>query len=157
MNTLTRFRFDPFEKQLNAFRSQWERLFPLMKPELDQELYTTEWTPAADVVETRDAIIIRTELPGFNEKDIHVQFENGVLMIQGERQFEKETPEKGYRRVERSYGKFLRYFTLPPNVETTKIAATYNNGLLELNIPKKEEAKAKTIHVEVKKKLPVAA
>ena len=74
MNTLTRFRFDPLEQQLNAFRNQWERLFPPMKPELEQELYTSQWTPAADVVETKDAIIIRTELPGFDEKDINVEF-----------------------------------------------------------------------------------
>ena len=158
MNTPTRRQrfFDPFE-QLNVFRNQLDRFFPAMKEDLDEELYTTQWTPPADVMESKDAIIIRTELPGFTEKEINVEFENGILTLQGERHFEKATAEKDYRRIERTYGKFLRYFTLPPNVETTKIVASYTNGLLELHIPKKEEAKAKTIHVEVKKKLPVAA
>ena len=78
-------------------------------------------------------------------------------MLSGERKLENATTNKGYRRIERSYGKFTRTFTLPPNVEFNKITATYTNGLLELEIPKKEEAKPKAIHVEVKKKLPFAA
>jgi len=77
--------------------------------------------------------------------------------MHGERQLEKETEEKGYRRIERSYGTFNRSFTLPLNVDTTKIAATFNNGLLEVSIPKKETAKPRTINVEVKKKLTAAA
>ena len=156
MNLLTRFeRADPFD-ELTTLRNRMDRM--LRKFDLpSQELLTTEWTPAADVVETKDAILIKAELPGMTEKDIHVEFENSLLTIRGERQLEKETNEKNYRRVERTYGKFIRTFTLPPNVEEKKIAATYTNGLLELEIPKKEESKPKSITVEVRKKLAAAA
>ena len=156
MNLLTKLeRFEPFE-ELNMLRNRMDRM--LRKFDLpNEELLTAEWLPAADVVETKDAILIKTELPGINEKDIHVEFENGLLTIRGERKFEKETDDKNYRRVERTYGKFFRTFTLPPNVDDKKIAAGYVNGLLEIEIPKKEEAKPKTINVEVKKKLTAAA
>lgn len=156
MNLLTRFeRADPFD-ELTTLRNRMDRM--LRKFDLpSQELLTTEWTPAADVVETKDAILIKAELPGMTEKDIHVEFENSLLTIRGERQLEKETNEKNYRRVERTYGKFIRTFTLPPNVEEKKIAATYTDGLLELEIPKKEESKPKSITVEVRKKLAAAA
>ena len=158
MNPLiTKFQgYDPFEK-LNALKTQMDHVLARFTPQFDEELFTTQWTPAADVLETKDAIVIKTELPGLQEKDLTVQIENGMLTVEGEKRFEKETPEKGYRRVEREYGKFIRTFALPPNVEPNKISAYYNNGLLELTIPKKEEAKAKTIHVEVKKKLTAAA
>ncbi len=157
MTLLTKFeRFDPFE-DLTTFRNQFDRLLARLNPEVDEELLTMQWVPTADVVETKDAIFIKAELPGMTEKDIKVEMENGVLTLRGERKLEKETTEKGYRKIERSYGKFIRSFTLPPTVEFNKITATYNNGLLELAIPKKEEAKPKTINVEVKRKLPVAA
>ena len=123
----------------------------------ETELFPTQWAPPTDIVETKDAIVIKTELPGMTEKDIKVEVENGVLTIQGERKFEKETTEKDYRRIERSYGNFLRSFTLPTNVFGEKIHATYNAGLLEVEIPKKEEAKPRTINVDVKKKLSAAA
>ena len=128
MTFLTRFdRFDPFEEL------------------------------AADVVETKDAIIIKAEVAGLTEKDVTVEIENNILSLRGERKMEKETEEKGYRRIERSYANFSRSFTLPQNVDTTKINAIFNNGLLEVSIPKMETAKPRTINVEVKKKLTAAA
>ena len=157
MNLLTRFdRFEPFN-ELNTLRKQMDRVLRNYELPTETELLTTEWTPAADVVETKDAILIKTELPGMTEKDINVEFENGMLTIRGERKLEKETTDKNFRRIERTYGKFIRAFTLPPNVDDKKIAAAYNNGLLEIEIPKKEEAKPKAIHVDVKKKLTAAA
>jgi HSP20 family protein len=157
MTFLTRFnRFDPFE-DLDTLKNQFDRFFARLNPELEEGTLNTPWIPAADIVETKDAIFIKTELPGLNEKDIKVEMDNGLLTIRGERKLEKETTEKGYRKIERSYGKFVRTFTLPPTVEFNKINAAYTNGLLELEIPKKEEAKPKTINIEVKKKLPAAA
>jgi len=157
MNFLTRFdRIDPFD-ELMTLRNRMDRFVSRFADQPDQELFTTKWAPTADVVETKDSIIIKAELTGLTEKDINVELENGVLMLKGERRLEKETDEKGYRRIERSYGTFNRSFTLPPNVDTTKINAVYNNGLLEITIPKKEEAKPKAIHVDVKKKLTAAA
>ena len=154
MSLLTRFEnFDPTD-ELATLRNRFDRI---MRSGVDNELFTTQWAPPADMIETKDAIFIKAELPGMTEKDIKVEVENGVLTIEGERKFEKETTGKDYRRVERAYGKFLRSFTLPANVLGEKINAVYNNGLLEVEIPKKEEAKPRTINVDVKKKLSAAA
>jgi HSP20 family protein len=92
-----------------------------------------------------------------NEKDVDIQIENGVLTIKGERTAEKELEERGYRRIEREYGTFFRSFTLPVNIDAEKAAATFTNGLLEVQLPKKEGAKPKTIKVEPKKLLTKAA
>jgi len=157
MTLLTRFeRYDPFA-DLSTLRNQFDRLMARFNPEFEGEMLPTEWAPTTDVLETPDAIFIKAELPGMIEKDIHVEMENGILTLRGERKASKDMTEKGYRHIERTYGKFVRTFTLPTNVDFNKITATYNNGLLELEIPKKEEAKPKTINVEVKKKLPIAA
>ena len=155
MTFLTKFQdFEPLD-ELALLRNRFDRL--MNKFDNETELFTTQWAPRADILETKNAILIKAELPGMNEKDIHIELENGVLTIDGERKFEKETTDKDYRRVERSYGKFVRSFTLPTNITGEKIAATYNNGLLEIELPKKEEAKPKTINIDVKKKLSAAA
>ena len=156
MTLITRFdRLNPFE-DLTTIRNQFDRILARFNPEFDAEVLNTPWAPPADVIETKDAITIKVELPGMTEKDITVEMENGVVTLKGERKLYKELPEKAYRNIERFFGKFVRTFLLPPNVEFNKITATYVNGILELNLPKKEEAKPKTIHVEVKK-LPIAA
>lgn len=157
MSFLTRFdRFDPFE-ELGTLRDRMDRIMSRISGENDDTLFPSKWAPTADVIETKDAIIVKAELPGLNEKDITVEIENNVLTLRGERKLEKETEEKGYRRIERAYGTFSRSFTLPPNVDPAKIGAVFNNGLLEVSIPKKEAAKPRTINVEVNKKLPIAA
>jgi HSP20 family protein len=158
MNFLTKFEtWDPFE-ELSTLRNRMDRVLARAAGEpTNEQLFPTQWVPASDVVETKNAIVVRAELPGLTEKDITVEVENGMLLIKGERKFEKETDEKGYRRIERAYGNFLRTFTLPPNVAQDKIRAAYTNGLLEVEIPKKEEARPKTINVAVNKKLSAAA
>jgi HSP20 family protein len=156
MTLLARFdRFNPFD-DLTTIRNQFDRMLARFNPEFDEEILTTPWAPAADILEAKDGITIKVELPGMTEKDIHVEMENGVLTLRGERKLNKEIAEKGYRQIERFYGKFTRNFVLPPNVDFNKIKATYTDGVLDLYIPKKEEAKPKTINVEVKK-IPIAA
>jgi len=155
MTFLTRFeRWDPFE-EMTTLRNRMDRLWSRMVT--DDEPTLANWSPTSDIVETKDEIVIKSELPGIQDKDVDIEIENGVLTIKGERKVEKEAEEKGYRRVERSYGSFFRSFTLPPNVETEKIAATFTNGLLEVHMPKKEGAKPRAIKVEVKKQLATAA
>lgn len=159
MSFLTRFeRFDPFD-ELALLRNRMDRLINKMGEPFEETpaMPLAKWSPTTDVLETKDALIIRAELPGMTEKDISVEMENGILTISGERKFEEETKEKTYHRVERAFGKFVRTLTLPTNVEADKIKATFNEGLLELTIPKKEEAKPKKITLEVKKKLATAA
>ena len=159
MNFLTRFdTWDPFD-EISTLRNRMDRLLARAGAEQtpSEELFPTQWVPASDIVETKNAIVLKAELPGLTEKDVNVEVENGTLVIKGERKFEKETDDKGYRRIERAYGNFLRTFTLPPNVMPDKIRAAFTNGLLEVEIPKKEEAKPKAIHVAVNKKLTAAA
>ena len=155
MTLLTKFeRWDPFD-ELTTLRNRMDRLWSRMTAEDEPAL--ANWSPTADVVETKDDIVIKAELPGIEAKNVDVQIENGVLSIQGERNAEQATEEKGFRRIERSYGSFFRSFALPPNVEVEKIAATFVNGVLEVRLPKKEEAKPRSIKVEVKKQLVQAA
>ena len=149
-------KFEPFD-ELTTLKNRLDRVMNRFTPAFEEEIFTTQWAPPADVLETKEALLIKVELPGFTEKDIKVEIENGVLSISGERKLEKKDEEKNYYRIERSYGKFIRSFTLPANLYGEKILATVNNGLLEVEIPKKESAKPRTVNVEVKKKLPVAA
>ena len=154
MTFLTKFeRWDPFD-ELTMLRNRMDRLWPRLK---EEETALADWSPTSDIVETKDEIVIKVELPGIDEKAVDVEIENAVLTIKGERNAEQELEDKGFRRIERSYGTFLRLFTLPPNVEPEKIAASFNNGLLEVHLPKKEEAKPRSIKVDVKKQLKTAA
>jgi len=164
MSLLTRFerrdplarleRWDPFE-ELATLRNRMDQLFSRMFTE--EPITTADWMPVSDVVEAKDEIMIKAELPGINPKDIDVEVENGVLTMKGERKAETKKEEEGYRRIERSYGSFLRTFTLPPNVDADKISATFVNGVLEVHLPKKEGAKPRSIKVEVNKQLASAA
>jgi HSP20 family protein len=155
MSFLTKFeRWDPFE-EMTTLRNRMDRLWTRMAVEDTPTI--ADWSPVSDVVESKDEIVIKAELPGIDEKNVDVEIEGGVLTIKGERNAEKETEEKGYRRVERSYGSFLRAFTLPPTVEPEKVSASFTNGLLEVHLPKKEGAKARSIKVDVKKQLAAAA
>src|SRR5512140_2610197 len=107
------------------------------------------WAPPVDIAETPEALSFTVELPGFKQEDLALRVENGVLTLEGERKFEAETNERNYHRVERAYGKFVRGFTLPSNVDTEKIQATLTNGVLQIALPKKDEAKSKMIPIGV--------
>lgn len=107
------------------------------------------WTPAVDVCEDNEAVRIAAELPGMAQKDVKLAFKDGVLTIRGEREFKDEQKRKDYYRIERSYGTFARSFTLPGTVEADKIHAVMKDGILEIMIPKKEEAKPKEIEIKV--------
>jgi HSP20 family protein len=150
MTFLTRFdRWDPLE-ELTALRGRMDSLWSRMST--DEAPVMADWAPTSDVIESKEEITIKAELPGVDMKDVQVQIENGMLTIRGERKGEKETEEKGYRRVERAYGSFFRSYPLPQNVEPEKIGATLENGLLEVHMPKKAGAIPRTIDLEVKSK-----
>jgi HSP20 family protein len=118
-----------------------------MGPAMEGPSSTTAWNPAVDIFENENEIVIKAELPGMEAKDIELGLENNVLMLKGERRFEKETKEENYHRVEREYGRFSRSFALPVAVKEDKITAEFKNGLLRVVLPKKEELKAKTINI----------
>lgn len=140
-------RFEPplFESPLNRLFEAWNIL-----PQFAEETLAAKWAPACDIYETEKEIVVKAELPGLNKEDVHVSIDNNLLSIQGERKFEEETKKENFYRVERSYGEFLRTFTLPAFVDTTKINAEFKDGILSLILPKKEEAKPKQIEVKVK-------
>ena len=115
---------------------------------LDDQLTSGTWAPPVDVAEDQNHILVKVEVPGMEEKDLRVNFEDGLLTVSGERQFERKD-ERNYHRIERSYGSFVRTFSLPRTVDANAITADYKNGVLEIAIPKKEEAKPKQIQINV--------
>src|ERR1700686_1207928 len=126
-------RWDPF-RELNALN---ERSGGFMGGNWDRALSTTAWNPSVDIFENDNEVVIKAELPGMDAKDIEVKLENNVLMLKGERRFEKETKEENYHRVEREYGVFSRSFSLPTAVNGDKVTAEYKDGILKVLLPKK--------------------
>lgn len=136
--------FKNLQSQLNRIFEPFARMTP------DEDLATGTWVPAVDVAETQEKIVVRAEVPGMKQEDIAIEFENGILTIKGERTLEKNGDGMTWHRVERTYGNFVRSFTLPRTVDAERIGATYRDGVLEIEIPKKEEAKPKQIRIAVK-------
>ena len=115
------------------------------------EVSTRTWAPPVDIYENGDNLVLKAELPGINPDDVEIRVEDNTLYLKGERKFEKEVKEQSYHRVERTYGAFTRTFSLPNSVDADKVAANYKDGVLTLTMPKKEEAKPKTIKINVSK------
>jgi HSP20 family protein len=113
----------------------------------DDPAATTTWSPAVDIFETENEIVVKAEIPGIDRKDITLSLEKNVLNLKGERRFEKETKEENYHRIERAYGGFSRSFSLPATVDEEKIRADYRDGILKIVLPKREQAKAKQIKI----------
>ena len=108
------------------------------------------WTPAVDIYETENELVLKADLPEVSLKDIDVRVENQTLTIAGERKFEKDEAKKGFHRIERSYGNFVRSFAIPNAFNTDSISAEFHNGVLSVTLPKKEAAKPRQVKVEVK-------
>ena len=114
-----------------------------------EESNLTTWAPAVDIMETEHELVVKADLPDIDPKDLDIRVENNILTIRGERKFEKQVNDGNYLRVERAYGSFARSFSLASTVNTEAIKAEYQNGVLTLHIPKREEAKPKHIKVNV--------
>ncbi len=136
---------DPFQRLNKLFE---ESFGPLAFP-TEEALSLSGWTPSCDIFETDNEIVVKAELPGVKKEDVKVGIEDGVLSINGERKFEEETKKENYLRVERSYGAFMRSFTLPTRIDSSKVTAEFKDGLLKVMLPKREEAKPKGIEVKV--------
>lgn len=107
------------------------------------------WSPAVDIFETEDALTVKADLPDVKIEDIDVRVENQTLTLRGHRKFEKEENLKGFHRIERSYGEFVRSFAVPSTVDTDRVAADYKNGVLAITLPKKEAAKPRQVRVAI--------
>jgi HSP20 family protein len=107
------------------------------------------WTPAVDIFEVENALVLKAELPDMKREDIDVSVENNTLTIRGERKLDQEIRQESFHRIERPYGTFVRSFSLPNTVDATKIGAEYKNGVLTVKLPVREEAKPRQIKIEV--------
>jgi HSP20 family protein len=108
-----------------------------------------DWLPALDAFEDKDKYVVFLELPGLKKEDISVTVQDGVLTVSGERKREQDVTTGNVHRTERYYGKFTRSVSLPPTAKSDKVAATYKDGVLHVELPKAEEAKPKSIEVKV--------
>ena len=141
-------KYDPYQDLMDfptGIRSFQEAVNRMLSEPRSQR----PWTPAVDIVETENDLIIKADLPELDMKDIQVNIENGTLSLKGERKFESEDKAKGYHRIERSYGSFARYFSLPDSVDAEKVKADYKSGVLTVTLPKKEIAKPRSIKVDI--------
>src|SRR5215467_12919126 len=129
--------------------TQLNRLFADFFGRATQEQNLTTWAPAVDIYEGEHELVVKADLPDIKPEALDIRVENNLLTIRGERKFERKTDEKNYLRVERAYGSFARSFSLANTVNTEAIKADYQDGVLTLSIPKREEAKPKQIKVQV--------
>jgi len=138
-------RYEPWSL-LDQMRREMERAMDTPTAE-GSSVATSDWVPAVDIKEDKEAFLIVADIPGVDPKDIEVHMENGVLSIKGEKESEKKEEREGYKRVERSYGSFYRRFSLPDTADPEKISANSNNGVLEVRIAKQEQVQPRKISV----------
>jgi HSP20 family protein len=122
---------------------------PALRNNGKENLTVADWMPTVDISETEGEYLIKAELPEVKKEDVKVTVENGVLTLQGERRQEKEEKGRRFHRVERSYGSFVRSFSLPDSVDESSVKAEYKDGVLNLHLPKSEKVKPKAIDVKV--------
>lgn len=141
-------RWDPF-RELSSIQSELNRLFGrTYGVEGGEELRAAAWVPPVDVAETQDRFVIKTELPGLRSDDVEISVENSVLRIRGERRFYEQKREDDFHRIESRFGAFARSNTLPSSADPEGIQASFDAGLLTIEVPKKEEAKPRKIQVK---------
>lgn len=146
--------FDPF-RELGLLQERMNRIarevFPRTSasPQHQELMATGAFVPAADIYETKDGIVVLLDIPGVAQDSIAVHVENDNLVVQGERKLPEDVKEESFLRSERPYGQFGRMFSLPTTIDTDKVSADYDNGVLKLLLPKREESKPKQIKVNV--------
>jgi HSP20 family protein len=144
-------------RDLMTLQDRMNRIFGEVFPALPrrqgndetQENVSGDWTPAVDIYENENTITLKADIPGIDPEKLEIRVDANRLLIKGERTFEKETKQENFYRVERSYGAFFRSFILPSNVQPDRIEANYNNGVLTVTLPKREDARPKTVRVKV--------
>jgi HSP20 family protein len=140
-------RWDPY-REVVALQNRVNSLFRDMNGG-DDPVAASSFVPAGDIYEDAQKVMLKLEVPGIDQKDLDVRVENHTLTVKGERKFESEEKEENFHRIERRYGSFYRAFTLPSTVDTENVAASYNAGVLKLELKKKPEAQPKQIEIKV--------
>jgi HSP20 family protein len=145
---MTIVRYDPF-RDLRTLQEEVNRLFStnMTRAFGDEGIGRGAWNPSVDIYENKDQIVLEAELPGMKQEDFELTVENSVITLRGERRFEKFDDADNYHRVERSYGAFTRSFTLPQTVSAEGATAEYQNGVLRVTLPKREETKSRRIEI----------
>ena len=144
-------RWNPF-RELEDIHGRLTNIFertPLRRDDKREWIGENEWLPVVDIAEDDKSYTVKVELPEMKREDIKVSLENGVLVVSGERKFEKEEKGKKYHRVERAYGSFTRSFALPDNADPNQVNAQYRDGVLNVNVGKSEKAKPRAIDIKV--------
>ncbi len=140
--------WDPFREMEELLERYGRTSRKTLAKSDDRTFEFGDWMPVVDIDESKNAFVVKAELPGVEKDDVNITIEEGVLTIRGEKK--TETEDKKRHRVECNYGSFVRSFTLPQSIKAEEIKAEYNNGVLNLTIPKSEEAKPKQIEVKVR-------
>jgi HSP20 family protein len=140
-------RWDPF-REAALLQNRVNTLFRNLN-EAETPVAAASFVPAVDIYEDAQKLVLKLEIPGMDEKDLDVRVEDHTLTVKGERKFEAEEKEENFHRIERSYGSFFRAFTLPSTVETDNVQASYNAGVLKLELKKKPETQPRQIKVNV--------
>src|SRR6266702_2302050 len=135
--TMSLTHFDPLTTFPATFRTFEDALARM----LNEPRGARPWSPAVDIYETENELILKADLPDVKLEDIEVRVENETLTLKGERKFQKDESVRGYHRIERSYGSFTRSFSVPATVDADKVGAEFKNGFLTVTLPKKEAAK----------------
>ena len=151
---MTMTQFVPFRSAMSDVAVLQNRLNSIFndfaRPEAGQEtLAAGNFVPAVDVYEDEQKLVLKLEVPGIKQEDLDVRVENQTLTVKGERKLENEEKEENFHRIERRFGTFTRSFTLPVSVDTASIAAKYENGVLAIQLAKKEAAKPRQVKVEI--------
>jgi len=148
--TRERLAFDPFRNFEERMKRFFGEGFDPINKQAEENWSLATWTPTCDIYETDNEIVVKAALPEVKKEDVNVSIDNNILSIRGERKLSEETKKENYHRMESSYGEFFRSFTLPNIVDTSKINAEFNDGVLRVRMPKREEAKPKQVEVKVK-------
>jgi HSP20 family protein len=146
-------RWEPV-RELNTIQNEMNRLFntffdPAQNAGNSGSAQLRRWIPPMDLVETEEDFVLRADLPGMTEKDVNIELEDNVLTVSGERKAEHEERKEGYYRVERASGTFSRSLTLPEGVDPEAVRASFDNGVLEVRVPKPEERKPRKVAISV--------
>jgi HSP20 family protein len=139
-------RWDPI-RELDSLQGDMNRLFDRFFEGRAPNGGSRRWIPAMDLVETNDALVLRGDLPGMGEDDVDIEIKDNVLTVSGERKSENEEKGEGYHRVERAFGRFSRSLNLPQGIDAEKVEANFDNGVLEVRIPKPAEAKPTRVQI----------
>jgi HSP20 family protein len=140
-------RWDPV-RELDTLQTDMNRLFDrFFGVPAGNGTAARRWIPAMDLTETDDSLLLRADLPGVSEDDVEIEVKDGVLTISGERKNEHEEKGEGFHRVERSFGRFSRALNLPDGIDAEQVEAKFDNGVLEVRVPKPEETQPTRVQI----------